>query len=89
MATCGSSPQPLFGGQSWHLEAEALSSALGQEQGSVKATGLSSHQHHWHRWTIPAPPFTPGSPPLPPQGPSTWPLHPHPLLPLASAPWVG
>lgn len=41
MATCGSSPQPLPSGQSWHLEAEAVSSALGQEQGKVKVIELT------------------------------------------------
>lgn len=41
MATCGSSPQPLLSGQSWHLEAEAVSSALGQEQEEVKVMELT------------------------------------------------
>lgn len=33
MTACGSPSQPLCSGQSWHLEAEAVFSALGQEQG--------------------------------------------------------
>lgn len=41
MAAWGSSPQPLLSCQSWYLEAEAASSALGQEQGQAKVIELA------------------------------------------------
>lgn len=52
-ATCGSSPQPLFSGQSWHLEAEAVSSALGQEEEQGRRLSLP-----------PLAPLYPSHPPL-------------------------
>lgn len=81
MATCGSSPQPLFSGQSWRLETEAVSSALGQEEGVVKATELSLHGQctsvplHSHPSLGTSTPFPPQPFIQPTSSPSSGPEH--------------
>lgn len=87
MATWGSAPQPLLSGQSWRLAAKAGSSAFRREHRRAKVTGLS-FLDAVHLSAIPIPMASPGSPLLP-QGLGTWPLRPHPLVPLPSAPWMG